>query len=85
MLLLQLFMVHVHQTELYWLLTKRGKKGTAKINYSGYVGFRKYTNLPDMMSGDEYVQLARESVRASNNNVYKSDSEIFYFFRIEGY
>ena len=29
------------------------------------------------MSGDEYVQLARESVRASNNNVYKSDSEIF--------
>ena len=57
--------------------TKRGKKGTAKINYSGYVGFRKYTNLPDMMSGDEYVQLARESVRASNNNVYKSDSEIF--------
>lgn len=30
-----------------------------------------------MMSGDEYVQLARESVRASNNNVYKSDSEIF--------
>jgi len=57
--------------------TKRGKKGDVKINYSGYAGFRNYTNLPEMMSGEEYVQLAREAVRASNNNVYKPDSDIF--------
>ncbi|MDH6343070.1 TonB-linked SusC/RagA family outer membrane protein [Parabacteroides sp. PFB2-12] len=57
--------------------TKRGKKGDVKINYSGYAGFRNYTNLPKMMSGEEYVQLAREAVRTSNNNQYKQDSEIF--------
>ncbi len=57
--------------------TKKGTTGTPKISYSGSAGFRKYTNLPDMMSGDEYVQLARESVRATNNNQYKTDEDIF--------
>lgn len=57
--------------------TKRGKAGKVQIDYSGYAGFRKYTHMPDMMSGDEYVQLAREAARAQNNNAYKDDSEIF--------
>lgn len=57
--------------------TKRGQAGKVKIDYSGYAGFRKYTNMPDMMSGEEYVQLAREAARAGNNNEYKDDSEIF--------
>ena len=57
--------------------TKRGKKGSVNVNYSGYAGFRQYTNLPDMMSGEEYAQLAREAVRSSNNNIYKPDSDIF--------
>ncbi|MCD8260305.1 MAG: SusC/RagA family TonB-linked outer membrane protein [Bacteroides sp.] len=57
--------------------TKRGVSGKPKISYSGYTGFRKYTNMLDMMSGDEYVQLAREAVRATNGNVYKTDEEIF--------
>jgi len=57
--------------------TKRGKQGKVKIDYSGYAGYRKYTHMPDMMSGEEYVQLAREAARASNNNEYKKDSEIF--------
>ncbi len=35
--------------------TKRGKIGKVKIDYSGYAGYRKYTNMPDMMSGEEYV------------------------------
>lgn len=57
--------------------TKRGQAGKVKIDYSGYAGFRKYTNMPDMMTGEEYVQLAREAARAGNNNEYKDDSEIF--------
>lgn len=57
--------------------TKRGQAGKVKIDYSGYAGFRKYTNMPDMMLGEEYVQLAREAARAGNNNEYKDDSEIF--------
>ena len=57
--------------------TKRGKIGKVKIDYSGYAGYRKYTNMPDMMSGEEYVQLAREAKRAGNNNEYVDDSKIF--------
>lgn len=57
--------------------TKRGKDGKPVISYNGYVGFRTYTHKPDMMSGEEYVQLAREAARATNNNVYKKDEEIF--------
>jgi len=57
--------------------TKRGTVGKPKISYSGYFGFKNYTNLPDMMSGGEYLQLARESARATNNNVYRSDEDIF--------
>lgn len=57
--------------------TKRGKTGKVKINYDNYVGIRQYTNVPDMMSGDEYVQLAREARRATNNNTYVPDAQIF--------
>ncbi len=57
--------------------TKRGAEGKPRITYSGYGGWRSYTNVPEMMSGDEWVQLARESYRALNNNVYRKDEEIF--------
>ncbi|MGI5847410.1 MAG: SusC/RagA family TonB-linked outer membrane protein [Candidatus Cryptobacteroides sp.] len=57
--------------------TKRGIIGKPTIDYSGYVGVRQYTNMPEMMSGSEYVQLAREAARAGNKNEYKDDSQIF--------
>lgn len=57
--------------------TKRGKKERVQVSYNGYVGVRSYTHLPDMMSGDEYVQIAREAARSGNNNQYKDDSAIF--------
>lgn len=58
--------------------TKRGEVGKPKISYNGYVGFKTYTNLPDMMSGEEYVNLAREATRGdAPNYVYKRDEEIF--------
>ncbi len=57
--------------------TKRGVVGKPKISYSNYLGFKQYTNLPDMMSGEEYVQLAREARRATNNNEYVADEKIF--------
>ncbi|WP_218145358.1 SusC/RagA family TonB-linked outer membrane protein [Parapedobacter koreensis] len=57
--------------------TKRGVDGKPSVSYQGYVGFRQYMNLPDMMSGNEYVQLARETRRATNNNEYISDETIF--------
>ena len=57
--------------------TKHGAVGKPKLAYSGYAGVRSYTNVPEMMTGDEWVQLARESYRALNNNVYRTDEEIF--------
>ena len=45
----------------------------------------KYTNMPDMMSGEEYVQLAREAKRAGNNNEYVDDSKIFTASDVEGH
>lgn len=58
--------------------TKRGQTGKPKISYNGYAGFRTYTGLPDMMSGDEYVQLAREATRGgAPNYIYKRDEQIF--------
>ena len=57
--------------------TKRGVAGKPVISYRSYAGFREYTNLPDMMSGPEYVQLAREAGRATNNNVYRTDEQVF--------
>ncbi|MDR3062210.1 MAG: TonB-dependent receptor [Dysgonamonadaceae bacterium] len=57
--------------------TKRGNLGKPKVAYSGYAGWREYTHVPEMMSGDEYVQLAREAARAQNNNVYKPDEQVF--------
>lgn len=50
--------------------TKRGQTGKPKISYNGYIGVRSYTNLPDMMSGDEYVQLAREATRGRSSQLY---------------
>ncbi len=57
--------------------TKRGKSGKPVINYNGYAGFRQYTNVPKMKEGDDWVQHAREAYRAVNNNVYRTDEEIF--------
>ena len=41
--------------------------------------------MPDMMSGEEYVQLAREAKRAGNNNKYVDDSQIFTASEFKGY
>lgn len=58
--------------------TKRGNTGTPKISYTGYAGFKTYKNLPDMMSGEEFVNLAREATRGGGPNyVYKRDEQIF--------
>ncbi|MBY5957198.1 TonB-dependent receptor [Membranicola marinus] len=45
--------------------TKKGKSGSAVINYNGYVGFQNSTKLPDLVNGYEYAllkNLAAENV-----------------------
>ncbi len=57
--------------------TKRGEVGKPVISYSGYVGIKTPTNKPEFMSGDDWVQLVRESYRSKNDGVYRPDEEIF--------
>ena len=59
------------------ITTKRGAPGKPIINYNGYVGYKTAINKPDMMSGDEWVQFAREYRRAVNGNQYISDEQVF--------
>ncbi|MDT3401190.1 SusC/RagA family TonB-linked outer membrane protein [Mucilaginibacter terrae] len=62
---------------VFIVTTKRGQTGKPKISYNGYYGVRNYTNKPQMMNVDEFAQLAREAARATNNNVYKPDDQVF--------
>jgi len=61
--------------------TKRGNSGQTKISYDGYVGFVNAYNLPDVMSGPEFVDYAREFYRTLGSNatpaVTYTESQIF--------
>lgn len=58
--------------------TKKGIAGKSNIAYNGYVGVKTYTNRPDFMNGDEFLQFVRESYRASKGNgEYVPDGQIF--------
>lgn len=43
--------------------TKSGKKGKASLTYDGYYGISQVQKLPDMMNGDEYVEMYNEFVK----------------------
>lgn len=58
--------------------TKKGAVGKPQITYNGYVGVKTYTNMPEFMDGDEFVQFVREFYRASKGNgEYIPDEQIF--------
>lgn len=58
--------------------TKKGAVGKPQITYNGYVGMKTYTNMPDFMDGDEFVQFIREFYRSSQGNgEYIPDEQIF--------
>lgn len=58
--------------------TKKGVVGKPQITYNGYVGVKTYTNMPEFMDGDEFVQFVREFYRASKGNgEYIPDEQIF--------
>ncbi|MBK9732638.1 MAG: TonB-dependent receptor [Chitinophagaceae bacterium] len=49
--------------------TKSGKKGDAKVTYSGYAGFQTHGDLPEMTNTAEYVQLFNEAVANDNLDI----------------
>ena len=57
--------------------TKRGKEGKVSINYDGYWGIRKASNLPDMMNMDEYIKFRTEMFQAQGKSTDRSNAEFF--------
>lgn len=59
--------------------TKRGKSGKLQVNYNGYVGWQKATELPEFVPSWEYATLRNEANKnAGYSNVY-TDAEIEKF------
>ena len=46
------------------ITTKRGKEGKANVSYNGYVGFSKAAKLPDLLNGQQFIDITNE--KASN-------------------
>ena len=42
--------------------TKRGKKGAAKLNFSGFTGIQKVESKLDVQSPEEWIQMRREGI-----------------------
>ncbi|MFV0506655.1 MAG: SusC/RagA family TonB-linked outer membrane protein [Bacteroidales bacterium] len=57
--------------------TKRGKAGKMSIQYNGYYGFRYVSNLPDMMSGEEYVQWRTDLFENTGKSTERSNADFF--------
>lgn len=49
------------------ITTKRGKSGKTNITYDGYYGPSETNNTVDMMNGDEFAKMKRESRRRDSN------------------
>ncbi|HZL09689.1 MAG TPA: TonB-dependent receptor [Prolixibacteraceae bacterium] len=46
--------------------TKKGKNGKTKVTYDGYVGVKVPTNLPDLMTAQEFYHAYNDVVKAEN-------------------
>jgi TonB-linked SusC/RagA family outer membrane protein len=59
--------------------TKRGKTGKLQVNYSGYAGWQKATNLPDFVPSWEYATLRNEANQNMGASAVYTDEEIQKF------
>ncbi|MEM7368628.1 MAG: TonB-dependent receptor [Bacteroidota bacterium] len=64
------------------ITTKRGAQGGTQVNYDGFVGVTSAIKLVDMMNGQEFADMKRESRRQENGAVFwngtiPSDENVF--------
>jgi len=56
--------------------TKSGKDGTTKLRYNGFYSMQRFTNLPDLMDGEEFYKFKMErepsTITPSEQAVYDS-------------
>ncbi len=57
--------------------TKKGKAGKFTISYDGYFGYRTPSNLPDMMTGPEYVQWRTDLFEQQGKSTDRSNADFF--------
>ena len=57
--------------------TNRGRVGKTKITFSSRYGITSATSLVDMMNGEEFAALKRESRRVGWNGAIPADTEVF--------
>ena len=57
--------------------TNRGKTGKTEVRYSSQVGLTSATRLVDMMNGEEFANLKRESRRPSWDGTIPPDNQVF--------
>lgn len=50
------------------ITTKKGAQGKTKVTYDGYVGVKAPSNLPDLMTAQEYFHAYNDVVKAENPN-----------------
>ncbi|MFK7924747.1 MAG: SusC/RagA family TonB-linked outer membrane protein [Bacteroidia bacterium] len=65
------------------ITTRRGESGKTSINYDGYIGVSSAIRQVDMMNGEEFAALKRESRRVDGSNrstwsgTIPSDADVF--------
>lgn len=57
--------------------TKKGKSGRFSIQYDGNYGIRTPSNLPDMMSGEEYVRWRTDLFTNQGKSTDRSNADFF--------
>jgi hypothetical protein len=62
---------------LYWLATKRGKTGTATVNYNGYAGWQTVTNPVKMANATEYATAINELSVSNGGSPLFADANSF--------
>ncbi|MDW7694194.1 TonB-dependent receptor [Flammeovirgaceae bacterium SG7u.111] len=59
------------------ITTKRGKSGKTQVSYNGYYGVTDIMNKVDMMNGEEFADMKRESRRDGYNGAIPADDAVF--------
>lgn len=57
--------------------TKRGRTGDTKVSYNSHYGVTSALRLVDMMDGQQFTDLRRESKRTAWNGTIPADTDIF--------
>lgn len=66
------------------ITTKRGKTGKVSVNYHGFITSKSIERNFDVYSGQEFAQLRREALRATDpNDEYFDDTDVFSDVELE--